>query len=71
MKLTKEQIKEAVVSYLELNGETGGWGETMRDSIGVQSIYEFLLDDEELDIDEEDEEEIIAQIEAYLYDPNV
>jgi len=39
---TKDAIKEEVDAYLALNGETGGWGESMRDSIGVDIICEQL-----------------------------
>ena len=35
-------IKEEVEAYFAINGETGAWGESMRDEVGVDSICEMV-----------------------------
>lgn len=37
-----EKITEEVEAYLAMNGETGAWGESMRDGVGVAIICETL-----------------------------
>jgi len=37
-----KQINEEVEAYFAINGETGAWGESMRDWIGVDIVCENL-----------------------------
>lgn len=53
-----EAIKEEVEAYIALNGETGGWGESMRDTIGVNAICEALEDGHGIEITETVREEV-------------
>lgn len=41
-KTFEQEIDEEVEAYFALNGETGAWGESMRDAIGVDVICDAL-----------------------------
>lgn len=43
-------ITEEVESYLALNGEVGGWGESMRDYIGVDTICEAIEEGHDIEV---------------------
>ena len=56
-------IQEEVEAYFAVNGETGGWGESMRDSIGVDLICDNIQSGHSLKITDI----IRAKVEKQLY----
>jgi hypothetical protein len=58
MQPTKQEIQNEVENYIAVNGETGGWGEPMRDEIGVQILSENLADRKGIELTNETREEI-------------
>lgn len=40
--MNKKAIEEEINAYFAINGETGAWGESMRDGIAVDIILEML-----------------------------
>ncbi len=41
---TQNRIQQEIDHYIATNGEIGGWGEPMMDSIGVDIICSYLED---------------------------